>query len=191
MNFIDYYFRGSFKKALLICSFLSLVVSIFYESGALLIVGFYSGIVILTYCSLNIIATSNRIALHKTVSIYFDKNKLTILLTPFLIIIITLGVISNNYLLVLLNILLIPLIAHHMSKLILILQKQSETLSLVSILKSHKITTIGIYLIATFTMLTSAFLGDSFKNLAAMHIFLLVAFINVINCIANLKRSSI
>lgn len=191
MNFIDYYFRGSFKTALLICSFLSLVVSIFYESGALLIVGFYSGIVILTYCSLNIIATSNRIALHKTVSIYFDKNKLTILLTPFLIIIITLGVISNNYLLVLLNILLIPLIAHHMSKLILILQKQSETLSLVSILKSHKITTIGIYLIATFTMLTSAFLGDSFKNLAAMHIFLLVAFINVINCIANLKRSSI
>ena len=78
-----------------------------------------------------------------------------------------------------------------MSKLILILQKQSETLSLVSILKSHKITTIGIYLIATFTMLTSAFLGDSFKNLAAMHIFLFVAFINVINCIANLKRSSI
>ncbi|TLX47638.1 hypothetical protein C1E24_07785 [Pseudoalteromonas phenolica] len=191
MNFIDYYFRGSFKTALLICSFLSLVVSIFYESGALLIVGFYSGIVILTYCSLNIIATSNRMALHKTVSIYFDKNKLTILLTPLLIIIITLGVISNNYLLVLLNILLIPLIAHHMSKLILILQKQSETLSLVSILKSHKITTIGIYLIATFTMLTSAFLGDSFKNLAAMHIFLLVAFINVINCIANLKRSSI
>ncbi|MFY8298287.1 hypothetical protein AAEU28_05905 [Pseudoalteromonas sp. SS15] len=191
MNFIDYYFRGSFKTALLICSFLSLVVSIFYESGALLIVGFYSGIVILTYCSLNIIATSNRMALHKTVSIYFDKNKLTILLTPFLIIIITLGVISNNYLLVLLNILLIPLIAHHMSKLILILQKQSETLSLVSILKSHKITTIGIYLVATFTMITSAFLGDSFKNLAAMHIFLLVAFINVINCIANLKRSSI
>jgi hypothetical protein len=191
MNFIDYYFRGSFKTALLICSFLSLVVSIFYESVALLIVGFYSGIVILIYFSLNIIATSNRMALHKAVSIYFDKNKLTILLTPILIIIITFGVISNNYLFVLLNILLIPLIAHHMSKLILILQKQSETLSLVSILKSHKITTIGIYLLAAFTMITSAFLGDSFKNLAAMHIFLLVAFINGINCIANLKIRSI